>query len=109
MSSICYKLKHRKLKLNPSPSFQVNYFKDHTKLIIGKLDEPLVPSASGGLAPPPPSNTDFIVTYINSARESRSYDLADIARHGTSQAVRERMNYVASVLDEFVELDKQIS
>ena len=84
-------------------------------MIIGALDEP-TPTASQpnfmtsqaqsiNQSPMPP----FIVTYINSARESRCYYLADLARHGASQPIRERLNYVASVLDEFVELDKQIS
>ena len=49
-----------KLKL-PFP--QVNYFKDHTKLIVG-------------------GERQFIVTYINSERQSRSWSLPDLARRG---------------------------
>ena len=67
---------------------QVNYFKDHTKLIVG-------------------GERQFVVTYINSERQSRSWSLADLARKGASAQVRERMTYVASVLEEFAELDEQ--
>ncbi len=75
----------------------MNYFKDHTKLIVGGLEDATSQSP------------DFIVTYINSERQSRSYQLSDLARYGTSTPIKERMHYVSSVLDEFVELDKQIS
>ena len=70
--------------------FQVNYFKDHTKLIVGGDKQPMV-------------------TYINSERQSRSWLLTDLARRGASAQVRERMSYVASVLEEFAELDEQAS
>ena len=69
---------------------QVNYFKDHTKLIVGGDKQPQV-------------------TYINSDRQSRTWLLADLARRGASPQVRERMSYVASVLEEFAELDEQAS
>ena len=90
---------------------QVNYFKDHTKLIIGSLDEAVTspPQQQQNCPPNQASQLPFIVTYINSARESRCFHLNDLARHGASQPVRERMSYVAEVLNEFVELDKQIS
>ena len=49
---------------NSTPfSPQVNYFKDHTKLIVG-------------------GERQFIVTYINSERQSRSWSLPDLARRG---------------------------
>ena len=41
----------------------MNYFKDHTKLIVG-------------------GERQFIVTYINSERQSRSWSLPDLARRG---------------------------
>ncbi len=91
---------------------QVNYFKDHTKLIIGSLDEAVTSPTQQqqqNCLPNQASQLPFIVTYINSARESRCFHLNDLARHGASQPVRERMSYVAEVLNEFVELDKQIS
>ena len=68
--------------------FQVNYFKDHTKLIVGGERQPML-------------------TYINSERQSRTWLLADLARRGGSAQVKERMSYVASVLEEFAELDEQ--
>ena len=49
------------------------------------------------------------VTYINSERQSRSWALTDLARRGASPQVRERMTYVASVMEEFAELDEQAS
>ena len=70
--------------------FQVNYFKDHTKLIVG-------------------GEKQWQVTYINSERQSRSWALTDLARRGASPQVRERMTYVASVMEEFAELDEQAS
>ena len=71
-------------------SFQVNYFKDHTKLIVG-------------------GERQWQVTYINSERQSRSWSLADLTRRGASPQVRERLTYVASVMEEFAELDEQAS
>ena len=68
----------------------MNYFKDHTKLIVG-------------------GDRQHVVTYINGDRQSRSYYLSDLGRWGASPAVRERMGYVASVLEEFTELDEQSS
>merc|ERR1740128_299442 len=70
-------------------TIQVNYFKDHTKLIVG-------------------GERQHVVTYINSDRQARSYYLSDLARYGACSAVKERMSYVASVLEEFSELDQQI-
>jgi len=72
---------------------QVNYFKDHTKLIVGSLES---------------RQPQHVVTFINSERQSRSWFLADLARRGASSQVRERMAYVASVLEEFAELDQQM-
>ena len=71
-------------------SFQVNYFKDHTKLIVG-------------------GERQWQVTYINSERQSRSWSLSDLTRRGASPQVRERLTYVASVMEEFAELDEQAS
>jgi serine/threonine protein kinase len=68
-------------------TIQVNYFKDHTKLIVG-------------------GEKQFVVTYINSDRQSRSWSLPDLARRGASAQVRERLTYVASILVEFAGLDE---
>ena len=79
---------------NTVSTFQVNYFKDHTKLIVGAGDtRERLP----------------MVTYINSERQSRTWAMAELARRGASAQVRERMSYVASVLEEFAELDEQSS
>ena len=70
--------------------FQVNYFKDHTKLIVG-------------------GDREFLVTYINPDRQARTWTLMDLATKGAPGAVKERMVYVTSVLEEFSELDDQIN
>jgi len=70
-------------------TIQVNYFKDHTKMIVG-------------------GERCYTVTYINCDRQARAWHLQDLARRGASPPVRERMAYVASVLEEFSELDDQI-
>jgi len=70
-------------------TIQVNYFKDHTKMIVG-------------------GDRSYTVTYINCDRQARAWHLQDLARRGASPSVRERMGYVASVLEEFSELDDQI-
>ena len=67
----------------------MNYFKDHTKLIVG-------------------GDKTHVVTYVSTDRQSNSFLLADLARRGAPAPVRERMSYVASVLEEFAELDQQI-
>lgn len=74
-------------------TIQVNYFKDHTKLIVGSVEGRI--------------SSGFVVTYINSERQSRSWQLSELARRGTSAPVRERMQYVNSVLEEFAELEEQ--
>ena len=71
---------------------QVNYFKDHTKLIVAGA------GAGQGL-----------VTYINTDRAARTWSLAELARRGATTQVKERLSYVASVLEEFAELDEQAS
>ena len=50
----------------------MNYFKDHTKLIVG-------------------GERQFIVTYINSERQSRSWSLPDLARRGALPQVGFRL------------------
>ena len=75
---------------NNTTFLQVNYFKDHTKLIVG-------------------GERQWQVTYINSERQSRSWSLSDLTRRGASPPVRERLTYVASVMEEFAELDEQAS
>ena len=71
---------------------QVNYFKDHTKLIVA------------GAGP-----GQGLVTYINTDRAARTWSLAELARRGATTQVKERLSYVASVLEEFAEQDEQAS
>ena len=78
------------------PVLQVNYFKDHTKLIVAGA------GAGAGAG-------QGLVTYINTDRAARTWSLAELARRGATTQVKERLSYVASVLEEFAELDEQAS
>ena len=80
------------------PVLQVNYFKDHTKLIV-----------AGAGAGPGAGAGQGLVTYINTDRAARTWSLAELARRGATTQVKERLSYVASVLEEFAELDEQAS
>jgi hypothetical protein len=82
--------------------FQVNYFKDHTKLIVGSLENNSNNTATNRLQQ---QQQYHIVTFINSERQARSWYLTDLGRRGATPQVKERMAYVASVLEEFSELD----
>ena len=62
---------------------QINFFKDHTKVIV----------SAGGAEP--------VVTYINSERRPASYRLSVLAGRGCSRPLRERLQYAAVVLREF--------
>lgn len=68
---------------------QINFFKDHTKIVL---------SADG-------ANGGYLVTYINSERQSCTYRLGDISRDGCEPILRERLVYALTVLREFAELD----
>ena len=82
------------------PVLQVNYFKDHTKLIVAGAG----PGPGAG-----PGAGQGLVTYINTDRAARTWSLAELARRGATTQVKERLSYVASVLEEFAELDEQAS
>jgi len=69
-------------------TLQINFFKDHTKVIVSAV-----------------SAGELMVTYINSERRAASYRLEEVAAAGCSRAVRERLEYAATVLREFAELD----
>lgn len=56
--------------------WQVNFFSDHTKLVVSKL-------AKGG----------YQLMYINSKRQASVYDLSDIAKYGCTNEVKLRIQY----------------
>lgn len=56
--------------------FQVNFFSDHTKLVVSKL-------AKGG----------YQLMYINGKRQASVFDLEDIAKFGCTNEIRLRIQY----------------
>ncbi|XP_065576839.1 serine/threonine-protein kinase PLK1-like [Artemia franciscana] len=70
-------------------TLQVNFFRDHTKVII----------RSGS------SESDPFITYINSIRQYSTYRLIDVRQNSCYIQLRERLNFALAVLKEFTELD----
>lgn len=67
--------------------FQINFFKDHTKIVIAG------------------DRTDVSVMFISSDRQSFTYRLTQIAELGCDAMVRERLVYALSCLRQYAELD----
>jgi len=67
--------------------FQINFFKDHTKVIISA------------------EKHGYMVTYINGDRLSCSYWLAHIAQFSCETNIYDRLRFAAAVVHEFAELD----
>lgn len=68
-------------------TLQINFFKDHTKLILST------------------GKQGCLVTYINCNRHSFSYWLHQIAILGCENSIHERLRFAAAVLREFAQLD----
>lgn len=68
-------------------SFQINFFKDHTKIVIAG------------------DRSDVSVMFISSDRQSFTYRLTQIAELGCDAMVRERLVYALSCLRQYAELD----
>ncbi|XP_044015844.1 serine/threonine-protein kinase PLK1-like isoform X2 [Aphidius gifuensis] len=71
------------------PLLQVNFFADHTKIVV-----------SGGTRP-----RDYLVTYIDASRHATSYWLNDIRESGCTIELYERLNYVCKASREFAHLE----
>lgn len=71
------------------PLLQVNFFADHTKIVV-----------SGGTRP-----RDYLVTYIDANRHATSYWLNDIRDSGCTIELYERLNYVCKASREFAHLE----
>ncbi|XP_054712021.1 serine/threonine-protein kinase PLK1-like [Uloborus diversus] len=67
-----------------SGTLQINFFKDHTKIVIGG---------------------DGTVMYIDEDRHSSTYALSALCQHGCSPSIRSRLQYAASVLQDFAQLE----
>jgi polo-like kinase 1/polo-like kinase 2 len=67
--------------------FQINFFKDHTKVIISA------------------EKHGYMVTYINGDRRSCSYWLAHITQFSCETNIYDRLRFATAVVREFAELD----
>lgn len=67
--------------------FQINFFRDHTKVIISSEKQ------------------GYMVTYINGERLSCSYWLAQIMQFSCETNIYERLWFATAVVREFAELD----
>ncbi|XP_076276302.1 serine/threonine-protein kinase PLK1 isoform X1 [Lasioglossum baleicum] len=70
------------------PLLQVNFFEDHTKLVVSQE------SPSRG----------YLITYIDTSRQTSSYWLSDIRDFGCTNDLYERLYYVCKLSREFAEL-----
>ncbi|KAK4317164.1 hypothetical protein Pmani_011744 [Petrolisthes manimaculis] len=68
-------------------TFQINFFKDHTKIVIAG------------------ERTDVSIMFISGERQSFTYRLSQLAEVGCEAMVRERLVYALSCLRQYAELD----
>uniref|UniRef100_A0A0B6ZKZ1 polo kinase n=1 Tax=Arion vulgaris TaxID=1028688 RepID=A0A0B6ZKZ1_9EUPU len=68
-------------------TLQVNFFDDHTKLILGSI------------------KTEYVVTYIDQERCSRTYNFSHIIQDGCSTGILERMSFARSMLKNLVDIE----
>lgn len=66
---------------------QINFFKDHTKIVIAG------------------ERSDVSIMFISSDRQSFTYRLSQLAEVGCDAMVRERLVYALSCLRQYAELD----
>ena len=70
--------------------FQVNFFEDHTKVVLA-----------------PDGHDDYIVTYINSRRQSISYRLQQLRHFGCRREIGERLTYAHKMLQKVIKVEEQ--
>ena len=66
---------------------QVNFFDDHTKVILC------------------PEGQDYLVTYINSHRQAVSYRLLQFRHFGCSTDISERLTYARKMLESIINIE----
>uniref|UniRef100_A0A0C9R826 Serine/threonine-protein kinase PLK n=1 Tax=Fopius arisanus TaxID=64838 RepID=A0A0C9R826_9HYME len=71
------------------PLLQVNFFSDHTKIVVSEGARP----------------KDYLVTYIDANRHTASYWLNDLRDGGCTSELYERLNYVCRASREFAHLE----
>ena len=69
------------------PFPQVNFFDDHTKLILSSV------------------KGDYMVTYIDPERVARTYGMAHILKEGCTSDIGERMTFARSMLKNLVDIE----
>ncbi|MCI4377725.1 hypothetical protein PGIGA_G00206870 [Pangasianodon gigas] len=77
------KTDHALVMLFNNGSLQVNFYTDHTKVILSKL-----------------AGT-YLLTYISRERISSSYSLKTLSEHGCSSELRHRLHYVVQLLQHY--------
>lgn len=82
------------------PVLQMNFFDDHTKLIVSQELLSQQQQTRGGT-----SRSSYLVTYIDCERRASTYWLNDLRDHGCAPELHERLLYVYKVAKDFAELD----
>ncbi|KAB5579645.1 hypothetical protein PHYPO_G00197370 [Pangasianodon hypophthalmus] len=77
------KTDHALVMLFNNGSLQVNFYTDHTKVILSKLAD------------------TYLLTYISRERISSSYSLKTLSEHGCSSELRHRLHYVVQLLQHY--------
>ncbi|ELT95402.1 hypothetical protein CAPTEDRAFT_72562, partial [Capitella teleta] len=67
-----------------SGTLQVNFFEDHTKVILSADKE------------------DYTLTYVNNNRSATNYKLSQIRCFGTTAVISERLNYARCMLEKII-------
>ena len=68
-------------------SFQVNFFDDHTKVILS------------------PEGQDYLVTYINTHRQSVTYRLLHFRHFGCNADIQQRLQYARRMLESIINIE----
>uniref|UniRef100_A0A4W4EEZ2 Serine/threonine-protein kinase PLK n=1 Tax=Electrophorus electricus TaxID=8005 RepID=A0A4W4EEZ2_ELEEL len=77
------KTDHALVMLFNNGSLQVNFYTDHTKVILSKLSD------------------SYVLTYISRERLSSSYPLSVLGERGSSPELRHRLRYVTQLLQHY--------
>ena len=65
----------------------MDFFEDHTKVILSPLQE------------------DYLLTYINSARQACSYNLKQFSQVGCNPDVQDRLKYSRRMLESIINIE----
>uniref|UniRef100_A0A671PSN8 polo kinase n=1 Tax=Sinocyclocheilus anshuiensis TaxID=1608454 RepID=A0A671PSN8_9TELE len=78
------KTDHALVMLFDNRTLQVNFYTDHTKIILSKT-----------------SDSSYLLTYISKERVSYSYPLNVLSQWGCSPEIRQRLHYVVQLLQHY--------